>query len=114
MLILLLAYAAATQAPPAATTQGAVNVVKLFSYDDYPAEAVRNRWQGDVVVELTVGGEGRATACNVVRSSGYKVLDDATCTIMVRRARFMPPVDAQGRPVATHVIAPPIRWRISG
>ena len=113
MLILLSAYAAAMQAPLTATTEGAANVVKLFSYDDYPAEAAHNRWQGDVVVDLTVGAEGRVTGCGVVRSSGYKVLDDATCTILVRRAKFMPPVDAQGHPVATHVIAPPIRWRLS-
>ena len=54
MLIHLSAYAAAMQAPLTATTEGAANVVKLFSYDDYPAEAAHNRWQGDVVVDMCV------------------------------------------------------------
>lgn len=114
MLGFLLAYAAATRTPAAKPDQGQANVPTLFSYDDYPEEAVRNGWQGDVVVEATVSAEGLPTACTVVRSSGHQVLDDATCRIVMRRARFKPAINADGRPVADHVIIPPIRWRISG
>ena len=114
MFVFLIAYAAVMQAPNAKPVQGSANVPSLFSYDDYPEEAVRNRWQGDVVVGVTVSAEGRPTACDIVRSSGHKVLDDATCRIVMRRARFKPATDASGRPVVDHVVIPPIRWRISG
>lgn len=114
MIVFLLAYAAAIQAPFAKPIVGAADVPKVFSYDDYPEEAVRNHWQGDVVVGVTVNAEGLPTACEVVRSSGHQVLDDATCRIVMRRARFKPGTDANGKPVADRVILPPIRWRMSG
>jgi len=113
MYVFILAYAAALQAPAAKPVQGGANVPTVFSYDDYPEEAVRNGWQGDVVVEVTVSADGLPTDCDIVRSSGHKVLDDATCRIVIRRARFKPATDPNGHPIADRVIIPPIRWRIS-
>jgi protein TonB len=93
----------ATPAPP--EEQGVVMA------DDYPAEALENGWQGHVQVDLTVGTNGRANACQVTKSSRYKVLDDATCRIFITRARFKPSVDAGGNPIEGHYQTH-LDWRI--
>jgi protein TonB len=43
---------------------------------DYPALAVRQGWQGTVLLRVKVSPEGHAAAVEVVRSSGKKLLDD--------------------------------------
>ena len=88
------------------------NLRTLFSADDYPAEAMRNGEQGTVQAELTIDTRGRVKACNIVRSSGYASLDEATCSIMRRRARFRPLHDANGKAVEDHVRTPPVVWRL--
>jgi protein TonB len=60
---------------------------------------------------MTVGVDGQVTACVTVASSGSKSLDDATCSIFTRRARFSPAIGADGRPtVDTHIAR--LRWRV--
>ena len=109
LVLTLLQVAAAT--PPRAPSPGHE---ALFSYEDYPREALRNHWEGDVKLDLTVSAEGRVAACAVVQSSGHKPLDDGTCAIMLKRARFKPAEDAEGRPVEGHFLTPTIHWRIAG
>ena len=84
----------------------------IFTYDDYPAEAVRNRWQGTVGTELTVGPDGSPTACRITKSSGYKVLDDKTCELLMTRAKFMPPKDKDGKPKEDIFQVPPVTWAL--
>ena len=67
--------------------------------DDYPAEARRNGWEGKVMFRALIGEDGRAKTCEVVESSGYLVLDDATCEKVIDTARFEPARDENGRPV---------------
>jgi len=109
MLLLLLAQVA-TPPPPAKI--GGPNVVSLFSVDDYPKEALMHGWQGTVVADLTVSAEGRVSACDIVQSSDYKVLDNKTCEILFARAKFSPAKDANGRSTVDRVRTPPIAWRI--
>lgn len=78
---------------------------------DYPPEALRNGWEGDVVTDLTINTLGRVSACHVVQSSGHKVLDDATCDLLIKRAIFNPATE-NGKPVEDHVRTPPIKWRL--
>lgn len=76
------------------------SVMRLFSADDYPPEAVRLEQQGIVAYSATVGPDGRVASCDIVTSSGSASLDAATCSIIQRRARFRPASDQQGRPIA--------------
>jgi protein TonB len=99
------AVAAASNVPPPAPW-----LTALFTVSDYPTEAIKNGWQGNVTVDLTVGPKGRATNCVVVVSSGHEVLDKTTCRILMRRARFKPATDASGQPVESHIIPDPVRW----
>lgn len=66
--------------------------------DDYPREALRAKQQGIVRVALLVGPDGRVQSCSLIRSSGTRLLDDAACTLLLRRTRFDPALDAQGQP----------------
>jgi periplasmic protein TonB len=84
----------------------------LVTYDDYPAEAVRNHWEGVVRAQLSIDPEGRVVGCSIIQSSGHKVLDDATCNIIMRRARFTPALDQNCNPVPDTFITPPITWRL--
>lgn len=60
----------------------------------YPRLAVRNGWQGEVVVELLIGGGGRLEDVRLVRGSGYVLLDEATL-VAVKRAAPYPPLEGR-------------------
>lgn len=110
--------------PPAAASQtvereGGAHSAKgdlrtLFSADDYPAAAARLGEQGTVQVELAVNESGKVTHCTIIQSSGHPSLDNATCVILQRRARFIPAQDVDGRSVPDRVTTPPITWRLEG
>ena len=108
--------------PPAAAVQG-IPVVRLvtppkprfpaqsyFSADDYPAAAVGTGAHGRVSVMLKVDTQGRITDCHILRSSGSSILDQATCSILHRRARFTPAMDSTGNAVIGY-IAQSVEWQ---
>ena len=90
------------------------DVRSVFTADDYPVSAQRNGEEGTGQAQLTVGPNGRVTRCDIVRSSGFQSLDDATCSVLERRARFTPAFDGNGKPVASTVVTPPITWKLEG
>jgi periplasmic protein TonB len=67
---------------------------------DYPSSAVRAEESGTTGFRLEVGPDGRATSCNVTSSSGSSTLDEATCRLVQRRARFTPAKDTSGAAVS--------------
>ena len=68
--------------------------------ENYPPRAVRDEVEGRVGVRVTVGPNGRVTACSVTSSSGSSVLDEAACDGMTRYARYNPALDAAGTAIA--------------
>jgi len=70
----------------------------LMTVDDYPPAARRAEVDGTVTARLTVTAIGYPSACAVIASSGSEILDQTTCDIYQRRARFEPALDAKGRP----------------
>lgn len=52
----------------------------------------------DVVIELTVGTDGRVTACRVTDPSPDPQADAITCRLATERFVFRPRLDAQGEP----------------
>jgi protein TonB len=103
---------AIAQACPPVVSKAArakANLNSLFSTDDYPQSAIRNEEQGTTAVRLSVGTDGRVSACSVTSSSGSTALDNATCNIIRRRARYTPAQDQAGSPIAGSDTAR-IRW----
>jgi protein TonB len=69
----------------------------------YPQIAVRNGWEGRVLVEMRLEGDGRLAAVRLLEGSGYAVLDDETLAA-VRRASPFPPV--------ARVLTVPVEYRL--
>jgi protein TonB len=105
----------APPAPPAPRVSQAArakgNLVSLFSTDDYPQSAIRNEEQGTTAVKLTIGPDGRVADCSITASSGSSALDNATCSILRRRARFSPAKDQAGNPISDSY-SQRIRWEL--
>ena len=53
----------------------------------------------DVVIELTVGTDGRVRSCRVTDASPDPVADEITCRLATERFVFRPRLDARGEPV---------------
>lgn len=73
---------------------------------DYPRGGRQARRGHDVVIELTVGPEGRVTACRVTDPSPDPQADTITCRLATERFVFRPRLDASGQPVVGTY-----RWR---
>ena len=56
----------------------------------YPGVALRNRYQGTVIIELLVDPSGAVTSVKVQKTSGFTVLDDAALQVVKNRWRFPP------------------------
>lgn len=66
--------------------------------ENYPARAIRDETEGRVGVRVSIGTNGRVSACTVTSSSGSRILDDAACEGMQRYARYNPALDDAGNP----------------
>lgn len=67
----------------------------------YPAQALASGWEGSAEVRLEVGGDGRAHAATLSRSSGHELLDRAALAMIdagAERARV--PESLRGRAFA--------------
>ncbi len=84
-----------------------------ITFNDYPASAIKNGESGEVRTRLTVGADGRVTQCALRSGSGFAVLDNATCALLQRRARFTPARDKEGKPMAAPAFQTVI-WMVPG
>lgn len=108
-LLLACAVPAAAQEPRSAIPLG--NPGEWITSQDYPPAALRDNKAGTVGFTVNVDEQGKIEACSVSRSSGAPALDDATCALVMQRARFSPAIDAQGRP-AKGVYSNRVRWTV--
>lgn len=71
----------------------------------YPREALRRGFEGEVVLVVLIGPDGRPQAVTVARSSGHAVLDRMAREHVAARWAFEPPMRG-GVPVAATVRVP--------
>jgi protein TonB len=107
----LFVAAPAVQARPKGPTRAHASQPDVFSFRDYPGEALAARLEGRVEYEILVGPSGRIERCSIVKSSGAAVLDATTCRLLARRARFTPARDARGRPTSD-TLTGAFTWRL--
>lgn len=101
-------------APPAGKAAGVRvkgNRASWITNDDYPPSALRAAEEGTVGISVRVGTDGRVSSCEVTASSGSSALDQATCRLYGRNARFVAARDDAGNPVAS-TYADRVRWQI--
>ena len=82
---------------------GRAKVIKvsgdIVSARDYPRDTRMLRLGSSVTVSLTVGTDGRAKDCRIVRPSRDPEADRITCRLAMDRFRFEPARDATGSPI---------------
>lgn len=67
---------------------------------DYPSDMLRKGRSGVVHFRLMVDAQGKPSAC-IVQTGGSE-FDKLTCTLLMKRARFLPALDAQGNAIASY------------
>ena len=72
---------------------------------------MREERSGTTRFRVTVSPDGKAADCQIVGSSGHPDLDEATCKHVMRRARFTPATDGDGKPTSGSY-SNAIRWVI--
>jgi protein TonB len=95
--------------PKGATPKG--NPGSWATPDDYPSRALREDREGVTRFQVSVGPDGKVQSCSVTGSSGHPDLDDATCKLVTRRARFNPATDGEGHPTSGSY-SNSVRWQI--
>jgi len=69
---------------------------------DYPEDMLRNNMAGIVHLRLTIDEKGRPTACHVQQSTDRGGFNKRVCAMLMRRARFKPALDRDGKPMVSY------------
>jgi TonB family protein len=80
------------------------NPARWMTSEDYPSEMLGKGQPGIVRFRLSVGADGKPTACHIQRSTNAKGFDDVVCNGLMRRARFEPALDKEGQPLASYYV----------
>lgn len=75
-----------------------VTPLPWFTFQDYPMQAFENDWKGTTNFELLVAPDGKPVNCTIIRSSGYRSLDERTCVVAMHRAKFTSARGPNGSP----------------
>jgi len=83
-------------ATKAVKTSGDINSAR-----DYPIATRDLRINDYVIIAITVGTDGSPTGCRVARPSKDAQANSITCQLALKRFRFKPALDGNGRPVVS-------------
>lgn len=95
---------------PAATPLPSVDIVEAVgaspqgdrsrwvTQSDYRSRWIREEMTGTATFRLGIGVNGGVDSCSITKSSGHAQLDDATCALVTRRAKFNPARNTKGKP----------------
>lgn len=83
-----------------------------ISYQDYPPKQLDKDVSGIVRFRLDVGSDGMPTKCVVQAAYSAPEFESATCTILMRKARFEPAKDASGASVPSYWVSS-VKWLAS-
>lgn len=83
----------------------------LFTWEDYPDDAMFGRMEGSAQVVLLIDEKGAPRSCQVVQSTGAPVFEAMGCQVLMQRAKFSPALDDKGQPIRSSYTSPPIRWQ---
>lgn len=84
-----------------------------FIFRKYPPRAKAAGEQGDVTFRAEYDKKGSILSCEVTKSSGFKRLDEETCELIVKHARFKPELLNDGKR-KDGIQLGLVEWRIPG
>ncbi|HEX8512608.1 MAG TPA: energy transducer TonB [Allosphingosinicella sp.] len=87
------------------------DLTDVITHSDYPPQALAARQEGNVRFILEIDATGRMR-CRVTASSGWPLLDTATCDLLKARAKYTHALDAEGNPT-TDSRTGSYAWRIA-
>lgn len=64
----------------------------------YPSKALKENIQGSTAVIVDINEKGVPIGCDIARTSGHSILDEATCKFVMNKLRYMPGTDFHGNP----------------
>jgi len=68
---------------------------------DFPSAAKAKGNHGAVRFVLAIDAGGSVYRCDIVKTSGFALLDQQTCALMLRKAKFDPAMDQSGTAAAS-------------
>jgi len=83
---------------------------KIGRYKQYPKIAQMRGWQGEVIVELILDGNGKLKSKKILTSSGYDVLDKQALEMIEKAAPFPSPPEVLR--ASTFSITVPIPFKL--
>jgi TonB family protein len=86
-----------------AISRSAAPAVKKGFTFTYPRFAQERGYEGRVQLRITVSPEGRALEVEILKSSGYAILDRSART-QVEKIRYLPALDRSGDPIESKVV----------
>lgn len=88
-------------------TEPQATIRKFFRTNDYPLKALDKKQSGTVGLLLWVEPTGLVSKCEVIEPTAARVLEEKSCSVLQRRARFIPAKNAAGlairAPVTTRI-----------
>ncbi|MBD3728941.1 MAG: TonB family protein [Sphingomonadales bacterium] len=78
---------------------------------DYRSRWINEDMAGTTSFRVEVGTDGRVQSCTITKSSGHAALDQATCDLVTRRAKFKPAKNQFGE-LSSGTYASSVRWQI--
>jgi TonB family protein len=82
-------------------------------FQNYPPRALAAGEEGPVFFNVTLDKDATATSCQVTHSSGFPLLDEETCKLIVGHAVFKSARDANGR-LVRQVTEGVVNWTLPG
>lgn len=79
--------------------------------NDYRSSWINREMIGTTGFKVQVGTNGRAESCLITRSSGHDALDQATCALISKRARFQPAKNSKGEKIEGSYSSS-VRWQL--
>lgn len=73
-----------------------ISFAKWVTVADTPAEALQLGHQGVVQAVLDIDAKGKIVKCTIKKGSGHRVLDNATCPLILKRGRYQPALSDKG------------------
>ena len=73
-----------------------------FNSNDYPTKMLNQGYEGNVNFRVIVDANGLPITCHVQSSTRPQEFDDIVCRQIMKKAKFKPALDANGKPIKSY------------